>query len=310
MRKAFIRTLVEIARRDPRLVLLTGDLGFTVIEPFASEFPDRFLNAGVAEQNMVALATGMAESGFVPFVYSIATFATSRPYEFIRNGPAAQRLPVRIVGVGGGFDYGPAGYTHFALEDLALMRIQPGMTVIAPADHEQASSALNATWDLPGPIYFRIGKDDSEIVPGLGGRFRLGHPEEVRQGSDLLILATGSHALHAVHAADELADDGVESTVLIVSTLRPANTEELSSALSEYRVALSVEGHYVDGALGSLVAELIAECGLDCRLVRCGVTTAVDGVTGSSEYMAALHGLSPGEIAAAGHRALKEAAHP
>ena len=119
MRRAFVRTLVELAAANPRLLLLTGDLGYNALEPFAERFPDRFFNAGVAEQNMVGMATGLAEAGFIPFCYSIVTFASLRPYEFIRNGPVLHRLPVRIVGMGGGFDYGPQGATHHGLEDLA-----------------------------------------------------------------------------------------------------------------------------------------------------------------------------------------------
>src|SRR5438132_7656876 len=146
MRKAFVRTLTEIGAADSRVLLLTGDLGYNALEPFAERFPGRFFNVGVAEQNMVGLATGLAESGFVPFVYSIATFASLRPYEFIRNGPILHRLKVRIVGVGGGFEYGSAGSTHHAIEDLGVMRVQPGLTVIAPADPRQTRSALQQTW--------------------------------------------------------------------------------------------------------------------------------------------------------------------
>src|SRR5690242_10172481 len=138
MRQAFTKALTHIAENDPRIVLLTADLGYTVLEPFAERFPDRFFNVGVAEQNMVGLATGLAESGFIPFVYSIATFACLRPYEFIRNGPVLQRLPVRIVGVGGGFEYGPAGPTHHAVEDVGVLRLQPGLAVVCPADYQQA----------------------------------------------------------------------------------------------------------------------------------------------------------------------------
>src|SRR3989440_5762915 len=149
MRAAFIRGLVEIADRDPRVLLVTGDLGFTVIEPFADRYPERFFNAGVSEQNMVGLATGLAEAGFIPFVYSIATFATLRPYEFIRNGPIQHQLPVRIVGVGGGLEYGSNGLSHYGLEDVAVMRAQPSLTIIAPSDHQQARAAVLASWDLP-----------------------------------------------------------------------------------------------------------------------------------------------------------------
>ncbi|MBA3747046.1 MAG: 1-deoxy-D-xylulose-5-phosphate synthase, partial [Solirubrobacterales bacterium] len=158
MRNAFLDELLDIAARDESVMLLTGDLGFMVLEPFAQRFPDRFFNVGVAEQNMVGLATGLAEAGFRPFVYSIATFATLRPYEFIRNGPALHDLPVRIVGVGGGFDYAHNGVTHHALEDLAVMRAQPRIAVVAPADPAQARSAIRTAHALPGPVYFRIGK--------------------------------------------------------------------------------------------------------------------------------------------------------
>src|SRR5947208_6407398 len=128
MRAAFAQTVCSLAANDPRVLLLTGDLGYMALEPFAQRFPDRFFNVGVAEQNMVGLATGLAEAGMVPFCYSIVTFASLRPYEFIRNGPVLHQLPVRIVGVGGGFEYGTAGPTHHGLEDIGVMRLQPGLT--------------------------------------------------------------------------------------------------------------------------------------------------------------------------------------
>src|SRR5436190_6270039 len=124
---------MSLADRDQRVLLLTGDLGFSVVEPFAERFRDRFFNVGVSEQNLIGLATGLAESGFIPFVYSIATFATLRPYEFIRNGPVLQGLQVRVLGIGGGFEYGHAGMSHHALEDLGILRLQPGLMVFAPA---------------------------------------------------------------------------------------------------------------------------------------------------------------------------------
>src|SRR5438093_2400618 len=137
MRRAFVNTLVELAERDPRILLLTGDLGYLALEPFSERFPDRFFNVGVAEQNMVGLATGLAEAGYIPFCYSIVTFASLRPYEFIRNGPILHQLPVRVVGVGGGVEYGHNGATHYGLEDVGVMRVQPGISVIAPADAQQ-----------------------------------------------------------------------------------------------------------------------------------------------------------------------------
>ncbi|GMR23160.1 MAG: transketolase C-terminal domain-containing protein [Acidobacteriota bacterium] len=293
MRAAFAQTLSELAERDERILLMTGDLGFMALEPFSDRFPDRFFNVGVAEQNMIGLATGLAESGYLPFVYSIATFASLRGYEFIRNGPIAHRLPVRIIGVGGGFEYGSAGPTHHGLEDIGVMRLQPGLTVLAPADHRQARNALLATWERDGPIYYRIGKDDRTEVPGLDGRFELGRNELVRDGGKLILVSMGSMAAATVAAAEEL-----DAAALVVSTLNPSPVEDLAGQLSRFERVLTVEAHYVSGGLGSLVAEVIAERGLSCMLERCGVREASDGRSGSPDYYLARHDLSKEAIVA------------
>jgi transketolase len=303
MRRAFVRTLLELAEADPRIMLLTGDLGFMALEPFMERFPERFVNAGVAEQNMVGLATGLADAGFVPFVYSIVTFASLRPYEFIRNGPVLHRLPVRVVGIGGGFDYGPQGTTHHGLEDLGVMRVQPGMTVVAPADHAQLVTALRATASIPGPVYYRLGRDDVTTVPGLDGRFALGRAERVRAGTDVLLITTGSIASEVTAVAELLAARGVSAEVLVVAALQPAPDEDLAAALARFRVALAVEAHYVAGGLGSLVCEIAAERGLGCRVVRCGVRTTPEGVSGSQRWLYGLHGLSRAALVEAALRA-------
>lgn len=292
MRRALASTLAELAARDDRIHLLTGDLGFKALDPFFEKFPDRFLNVGVAEQNMIGLATGLAEAGFLPFVYSIATFASLRAYEFVRNGPVLHQLPVRIIGVGGGFDYGPAGATHHGLEDIGVMRLQPGLTLIAPADGEQARSALLASWDLPGPVYYRLGKDDRATLPGLNGRFELGRAHTIREGKDILVVTAGAIALEAAAAADTLASRGIGCTLMVVASLNPPATEDLEAELAKYSVVLTVEAHYVTGGIGSWVSEVIAERGFTCRLVRCGVRTLPDALTGRQEYLQNRHGLS------------------
>jgi transketolase len=307
MRQAFARTLTELAERDPRILLLTGDLGYMALEPFAERFPGRFVNVGVAEQNLVGLATGLAEGGFIPFVYSIVPFVTLRAYEFIRNGPVQHRLPVRIVGMGGGFEYGTNGLSHYGIEDLGVMRIQPGMTVLAPADHAQAAAALRATWDLPGPVYYRLGKDDRTVVPGLDGRFELGKAARIGDGRDVLLLATGSVAAEAEQALRLLASEGLRGTLLVVAGLSPAPEADLAEALARFRVVLTVEAHYRVGGLGSLVAERIAERGWPCRLIRCGVSAAPDGISGSTRFLHARHGISSEAVAAAAKQAF--AAH-
>lgn len=292
MRAAFVNTLVQLATEDPRILLLTGDLGYLVLEPFANKFPNRFFNVGVAEQNMVGLATGLAESGFIPFLYSIATFAALRPYEFIRNGPILHQFPVRIIGVGGGFEYGHNGLTHHGLEDVAVMRTQPGITVIAPADGEQTRTAILQTWDLPGPIYYRIGKDDKIAIPGLDGRFQLGQIQLIGKGKDLLLIAMGSITSEVVAAAEDLAIQGIACTVVVVASLNPAPINDLAKVLANFPLALTIEAHYLVGGLGSLVSEVVAENGLKCRIVRCGVNTIPDGISGSQNYFYHKHGIS------------------
>lgn len=292
MRKAFAETLTSLAEQDERLLLLTGDLGYTVLEVFSDRFPKRTFNTGVAEQNMMGLATGLAEAGFIPFVYSIATFASLRAYEFIRNGPIRHRFPVRVVGVGGGFEYGSAGTSHHALEDMGIMRLQPGITVVVPADHQQARSAILATWGMPGPIYYRLGKDDDTTVPGLLGRFELARTQIVREGGDLVFVTIGSRSADVVGAAEALAAEGIQCSVMIVSSLNPAPVRDLANCLAQFPLALTVEAHYVCGGLGSLVAEVVADQGLGCRIVRCGVATAPTGVTGSDHSLNHQHGIS------------------
>lgn len=293
MRAAFAKTLAELAERDPRILLLTGDLGYLALEPFAHQHPARFFNVGVAEQNMVGLSTGLAEAGFIPFVYSIVPFAVLRPYEFIRNGPIQHRLPVRIVGVGAGMEYGLNGLSHYGLEDIAVMRAQPGIAVIAPADHEQARAALLASWNLPGPIYYRLGKDDKTVVPGLGGRFELARAQQLRDGNDVLLVATGSVATAAVAAAERLAGHGISCSVLVVASVTPAPVDDLREALRRFPLAVTIEAHYLSGGLGSLVSEVASEHGLGCRIVRVAVRRQIEGSCGSQAYLYHQHGLSP-----------------
>jgi len=296
MRRAFIDSLLELAARDDSVVLLTGDLGYTVVEPFIERHPDRFFNVGVAEQNMIGVATGLAQAGYTPFAYSIATFASMRGYEFIRNGPVLHELPVRIVGVGDGFDYGPNGPTHYPLEDIGLMRLQPGLGVVAPADPDQTSTAMAAIAEHPGPVYIKIGKR-ADAVPGLDGRFRLGRSELIGDGDDVAILACGGMVGAAVEAKDLLAAEGIGATVAVTASICPAPLEDLAELLGRVPLAIALEAHYVTGGLGSLACELVAERGLDCRVIRQGVNDIPRGESGSPRHMWERHGLTPRAVA-------------
>lgn len=292
MRTAFVKTLSDLASHDPRILLLTGDLGYMALEPFADRFADRFFNVGVAEQNLVGLATGLSEAGFIPFVYSIVPFAVLRPYEFIRNGAIQHQLTVRIVGVGGGFEYGTNGLSHYGLEDVGVLRLQPGIAIITPADHEQASTALCATWDMPGPVYYRLGKDDKTTVPELGGRFELGRLQILREGSELVFISMGNVVGEVIKAGELLAAQGVSVGVVGIASVSPPPVDDLLRLLRCHKVAITVEAHYTTGGIGSLVAEVIAEWSVPCRLVRCGVKSPIDGISGSTHYLYQRHGLS------------------
>jgi transketolase len=303
MRSAFVTALCEQAADDERIFLLTADLGWSVLERFATAFPRRFLNVGVAEQNMLGIAAGLALEGYTPFVYSIATFASMRGYEQFRNGAVLHRLPVRVVGIGGGFSYGHAGPTHHALEDLAIARAQAGVSVIAPADSAQARQALHAVAELPSPVYFRIDKADVPDLPTLSGRFALDRPELVRTGKDVLFLCTGSLTHTVLKAAELLQNKGIAAAVAIQAHLSFSASPALYRLLECYPRLVTVEEGTTAGGLGSLAAEAIAEHGLRCRLSMQGVRGFVKE-SGGTEYLRGRHGLDTAGLVATVERLL------
>jgi transketolase len=183
---------------------------------------------------------------------------------------------VRVVGIGGGFEYGSAGISHYALEDFAVMRVQPGMTVVAPADGQQAVAALRATWNLPGPVYYRIGKNDRLALPELAGRFRLGRVEKLLSGTDVALVATGAIAVEALAAARQLNAEGISCGFAVAGCLAPPPREDLIELARSVPLVMTVETHYLDGGLGSLMAEIVAEEGIPCHLVRAGVDRVPD----------------------------------
>jgi transketolase len=292
MRNTFIRTLIQLAERNEQILLLTSDLGYMALEPFAERFPERFFNVGIAEQNMIGLATGLAEAGFIPFAYSIAPFAVLRPYEFIRNGPIDNQLPVRIIGMGGGLDYSYDGISHYGHDDVGVLRVQPGITIITPADFEQARTAFLKTWNLPGPIYYRLSKDEQTIIPGLEGYFEIGRAKCIGQGRDILIIVMGTIAIEVYKAIQNLSNEGINATMMVVGCINPPPTDDIKNALTGYESVITVEAHHITGGLGSMVAEVIAESGIRCKLVRCGIEKQMDGFVGSQLCLYDKYGVS------------------
>lgn len=284
MRRAFVTALTELAARDDRVFLITGDLGFMALEPFIETHPDKFLNIGASEQQMVATATGLALEGFTPYCYSIATFSVLRPFEFIRNGPIAHKLPVRIIGVGAGFDYGSDGLTHYALEDIGLMRTQPGLAIVAPADRRQVPAAVGAVQSLDGPAYLRLCRVGDEL-PGTSGEYEFGRSQVIREGSQRWIVALAEAGHIAIEALSDPRLAGIDVGVLLVTTIAPFDATSVLASLVDCEEVFVVESHYRNGGLGSLICETVGEAGLGCRVHRLGLAELPMGVTGSSSYM-------------------------
>ena len=280
MRNAVFDELLSIARENPRVMLLTADLGFGVLDEFARELPAQFFNVGVAEQAMVGMATGMAEAGLEPYCYSIATFAFLRPFEFIRNGPVAHRLPVRVIGVGAGTDYTYDGLTHYALEDLALARTQPGLVTFAPTTDASARELVREAHELDGPAYLRL----SRASPPAGA-------DDARRATptaaDVVILVLGAMQHRAEAIAGSLERQGVSAVTRAVTRFDSQTDAVLASHLELAPVCITIENHYAVGGLGSAVAEAIATRGLATRLVIDAVSTLPTGAVGSTEFMEA-----------------------
>jgi transketolase len=257
VRTAFIEELIALAEQDERIWLVCGDLGYSVLEAFSDRFPDRYLNAGVAEQNMTGIAAGLALTGKVVFTYSIANFPIMRCLEQIRNDVCYHKLDVKVVAVGGGLAYGSHGYTHHGVEDLAIMSAMPNMTVVAPGDPVEARAATAALASTPGPAYLRLGKAGEATWHKAAIDFRLGRAIQMRDGHDLTILSTGGVLGIAIEAARRLDATGCSTRLLSMPSLVPLDTDAIAKAASETAAILTVEEHGI-GGLGTMTAEVLA----------------------------------------------------
>jgi transketolase len=288
---------MDMAGDDERIYLFTGDLGFSIFEPFMEKFPSRYFNMGVAEQNMMGVATGMALSGKIIFVYSIANFPTFRCLEQIRNDVCYHNVNVNIVTGGGGLSYGALGITHHATEDIAIMRALPNMTVIAPGDPLEAELATQACAAWPGPCYLRLGKTTEPQVHESLPSFSIGRAIGVKDGKDATLISTGCMLNSIVKAAGLLAEKGISARVLSMPTVKPMDRDAVLAAARETGVIVTVEEHSVIGGLGSAVAEVLSEAsGIDCKFRRMGIKDAFTHDVGNQEYLLKAHGLSVDDI--------------
>lgn len=291
MRNAFIQELVALARQHPQIALVVGDLGYSVIEPFADEFPDRFINAGVAEQNMTGLAAGMASEGYHVFTYSIANFPTFRCAEQIRNDVDYHRLAVTVVAVGGGLAYGALGYSHHAVQDYALLRAMPNMLIAAPGDPLEVRACLRYLVAHPGPSYLRLGKAGEPCFHAAPPQLEPGRWLTLRAGAGgLALLSTGAALGLAMDWAQqpELRDAAVCSLPLWSLACKPLQVAQLHP----YRRVLTVEDHLLDGGFGSWMLEAAAAAsGLRTRVQPLALSAEVCGTVGSQQCLNRLGGL-------------------
>lgn len=275
MRKAFSEVLMQQAKINPRLMFLTGDLGFGVFDAFRDTYGPRYINVGVAEAQLMCAAAGLAKEGYRPIAYSIASFATGRAFEQIRISIAYPGLPVVVVGAGGGYVYANSGVTHHAAEDLALMSLLPGFTVVNPGDPEEVRTLLPQLLKLKGPSYIRIGRYgeptyEAEEAPELG-KFRL-----VRRGHHpLAILVSGDCAIDVIAAADSLAADQIHPWIFQVHTVKPLDTPRLAQLASRVDTLLVIEEHLSHGGVGSAISQWAAAQAKAPRVDRLGPQDAL-----------------------------------
>ena len=292
MRTAFINELIVQARLHPEIFLVVGDLGFSVVEPFAAEFPDRYLNAGVAEQNLTGVAAGLASEGYHVFTYTIANFPTLRCLEQIRNDIAYHRLPVTVVSVGAGFAYGNLGYSHHAVQDIGILRTLPELTVLSPADPGEARESLQWLAQHPSPSYLRLGKAGEAELHSTRGLAQ--GPLQILEGnSDVALVATGSILKEALAAAKMLAAEGISISVFSCPLLSPV-AAEFFAPLKNYPRLVALEEHLVVGGLASLLREHLTQ-----PVHSLAVPPKTLGLVGSQEFLRRHAGLDAARVIAA-----------
>jgi transketolase len=285
MRTETIDALTDFARANPDVILLTADLGYSVLERFAEALPAQYVNVGVCEQAMVGIAAGLALSGRRVVLYSIANFPTLRCLEQLRNDVCYHDLPVTVIAVGGGLAYGAQGYTHHGVEDLGIMAMLPNMAVASPADPLEAVALLPQLLDRRRPAYLRLGRSGEPVLHAPGTAVTLEQAIMLRRGGDIALLATGPILGRALAAAEVLASRGVSASVLSFPGFRPLDEAAVLAAARAHRALLTIEEHSVSGGFGTRVAEVLVGAGLAPRFGKYGVTEALRGRIGSQAWL-------------------------
>ncbi|WP_243384571.1 transketolase family protein [Geothrix alkalitolerans] len=310
LRDAYGDTLVELGNEGANIVVFDADLaGSTRTSKFAKAFPERFFNMGAAEQGMVAAAAGASTTGVVPFVSTFAMFATGRAYEFVRQACGVGHQNVKIVATHAGLTVGEDGGTHQCLEDLALMRMIPGMTVISPADALETKQAIRAAYAHQGPVYVRLTRDKFPRIHAEDYRFQIGKAVMMRPsaeapsaGTDVLLVGCGLGTSICLEAAERLASEGIEATVLHCPTIKPFDRETLLKLAKAHRAVVTCEEHQAHGGLGGVVAEILSEAH-PMPLRRVGVQDQF-GQSGKPEKLLEAYGVTPAAVVAAAKAAL------
>jgi len=296
LRDAFVKRLNELASEDKSLIFITADLGFGVFDEFSNNFPSQYLNVGVAEQNMIGIATGLALEGRKVFVYSIANFATLRCLEQIRNDAAYHEVNLTIVASGGGFTYGALGMSHHATEDISIMRSIPNIKVVSPCTAWETYHATDELFQSNGVSYLRIEKGGIQSPPNEDSIFELGKAIEMKAGDDITIIATGGIIVDCLKAADKLEKKGVDAQVISMHTIKPLDEYFVKECAIKNKKIITVEEHNKIGGLGSAVSEVIAQSNIDCCLKIVALDDKFSSVVGSQEFLRKYYGLDSATI--------------
>lgn len=306
MRKMCLDQVYELALKDPRIFFAGSDIGHGTLKQFKEQMPGRFLMEGVSEANLIGISAGLSLEGKIVYANTIATFLTRRCFEQIVLDLGLHRANVRLIANGGGLVYAPLGPTHLAIDDIAILRAVPNMTIIAPCDAQEMKRLMPLTVGHQGPMYIRLAKGSDPIVSNAAVPFRIGKGIPVREGKDILVVTTGITLQLALKAADVLKAEGIDTAILHMPTIKPLDTEMLLHYAGQVQAILTVEEHSVMGGLGSAVAESIAEANYTCakRFKRIGIPDVFADRYGSQQELMSYYGIDVPNICAAAKQLL------